>query len=345
MKLPLLTASSARAYRTCPRLYELSYERGYRPAMLPDALTFGTLGHRGLDAWWRAAQTSPGEPDAWWSAALAELDREHDPFQRARALSLMWGYHARWQGMTWQDQPIRVVGVEVEFRGPLLNPTTGAPSKTWERAGKLDVLVEVGGAVYVVEHKTTSEDVGAGADYWQRLGIDAQASAYLVGARLLGYEPVGLIYDLIRKPGLAPLKATPEAARKYTKPTAKEPARLYAGQRLEDETPEGFYERVNAAISEDVESYYARGLVVRLDAEEREAALDLWQTGGQIRDARRLRAWPRNADACVRFGRKCDFFGVCTGVKNLEDPTRFRRAARPHEELAESCPAVAVAAE
>lgn len=342
MTLDLLTTSAQRAYRTCPRLYQLRYELGYRPAFAPDALALGTLGHRGLEVWWRAAQAG-GDPVGWWEAASAEVDREADPWHRSRALSLLWGYHARWQDLTWKEWPIRVLAVEAEFSAPLLNPETGAASKTWQRAGKLDAVIEVGGwHTYVVEHKTTSEDVRPGAEYWQRLTIDSQVSNYVAGARALGYEPAGVLYDVLRKPDLRPLKATPEDKRRFRKKDGV----LDARQRLEDETPEAFYDRCNAAIEADVDAYYARALVVRLEAEEREAALDIWQTGAQIRDARRLKVWPRNADACIRFGRRCDFWGVCTGTESLDDPTRFRRAETPHEELSMARPAtVAGAAE
>jgi hypothetical protein len=315
----------------------MRYERLYRRSASSDVLALGTLGHRGLEAWWLAARAG-GPPDAWWAAAATEIDREPEPYQRARALSLMWGYHARWQDLTWKGEPIRVLGVEVEFRGPMLNPSTGAASKTWERAGKLDAVVEVGGRVLVVEHKTTSEDITPGGEYWQRLQIDAQVSNYVTGARLLGYEPAGVLYDVIRKPSQQPLKATPPERRRWTKAGT-----LDARQRTEDETAYDFYERLNTVIGSDVGAYYQRALIVRMAEEEREASQDLWQTGVQIRDARRLQVWPRNADACVRFGRRCDFFGVCTGVESLDDVTRFRRASSPHEELQMCRPADAAA--
>jgi hypothetical protein len=336
----LLTASACKAWRACPRLYRLTYEDGYRPAQLPDALALGTLGHRGLEAWWRAARVAPNEPDAWWAAAEAELEVEQEPYQRARALSLMWGYHARWQGLTWQEQQLRVLDIEVEFSGPLFNPATSAASKTWARAGKIDALVEVGGNAWVVEHKTTSEEIAPGADYWQRLVLDAQVSTYLAGARLLGHEPAGIIYDVIRKPGLVPLRATPEDKRRFTKA-----GRLDARQRTEDEDPEAFYARLTSTIGLDLDAYFARAAVVRTLDEERAAAEDQWQTGVQIRDARRAGAWPRNPDACLRFGRRCDFFGVCSGVESLDDPTRFRRAETPHEELSMCRTAMPAAAE
>lgn len=327
--MDLLTTSAQRAFRTCPRLYLIKYEQGYRPLNDPEPLRFGKLGHHGLEAWWRAAAEDPDNPDVWWGAALAAIEREEpEGYQRSRAHALMWGYHCRWQ-----TDCIRVLGVEVEFVGPLCNPETGGVSQTWLAAGKLDAIVEVYGRIAIVEHKTTSEDVAPGSDYWTRLHLDPQVTNYVNGARMLGYDADGAIYDVLRKPRLAPLMATPVEQRRYTKPRKDEPSRLYAGQRDRDEEPDAYYQRTIDTIAEDVESYYQRAFVVRLEDEEREGALDLWQTGTQIRDARRLSVWPRNPDACQRYGRRCDFWDACAGLASLDDRTRYRRVENPHEEL------------
>lgn len=84
----------------------------------------------------------------------------------------------------------------------------------------------------------------------------------------------------------------------------------------------------------DPAGYYQRAEVVRLDAELEEAAFDIWQLGAQIREARVANRYPRNPDACVRYGRICPFFDVCTGAASLDDASRFQRLANVHPELA-----------
>ncbi len=186
----------------------------------------------------------------------------------------------------------------------------------------------------VVEHKTTSEDIGAGGNYWKRLTLDGQVSSYFVGARALGFEPVKALYDVIRKPSFKPLKATAEEDRKWTKPTKQDPvARLYKGQRLEDETPEQFRERLQTDIAEGPDKYYRRAVIVRLDEEETDAARDTWTYARLIEDAQALNRWPRNVDACQSYGSMCDYWPVCSGETSLADPTRYTRE-RAHEELA-----------
>lgn len=204
----------------------------------------------------------------------------------------------------------------------------------------------------VVEHKTTNSDITPGSPYWRRLTLDTQVSTYLGATE--GVE--GMLYDVIRKPGIKPFRATPPELRRYTvekskacpeckkrAPAAHECAdgriitdpggKLYADQNDRDETPEEYAERLRADISEDPNKYYARGVVVRLPSERIEAARDTWLVAGSIRESMRLGAWPRNPGACDAYGRTCDYWDVCAGVATIDDDARFRTAETPHEEL------------
>lgn len=160
---------------------------------------------------------------------------------------------------------------------------------------------------YVVEHKTTSEDLSLGGTYVRRLNLDVQADTYLDGARALGHDPAGVLYDLCRKPA--------------QRPSAK------------GETAEAFQKRVIEAISEDPNRFYQRFTVVRLHSEQKEAQFDRWYTAAAIRDARRLKVFPRNSDSCVTWGRECEFLKICSGQAEASDPILYRRIDRAHEEL------------
>jgi hypothetical protein len=194
-------------------------------------------------------------------------------------------------------------------------------------------------AFYVQEHKSTAEDISAGGDYWSRLTLDPQTSMYIEGAEALGFVPDGVEFDVLRKPGLRPLKATPPESRQYTKPTKKEPIpRLYANQRDRDETPEEYGRRCLDAIAEDPDKYYQRRIIVRLHQDRIDAQFDVWNTAGAIRDARRLNVFPRNPDSCKQYGRICDYFSVCTGLASINDPLLFKKEERAHEELDSDAP-------
>ena len=128
-RLPLLSNSAMSAYRACPRKYLYSYVQRRRPLVTPHALTFGTLIHAGLEVWWSSVDLG---------ATLAAVQSAPDPFDVVRAEELLRGYHARWS-----EEPIRVLAVEKPFVAPLINPETGAASRTFELAGKCDAIAEV----------------------------------------------------------------------------------------------------------------------------------------------------------------------------------------------------------
>lgn len=318
--LRLLTNSEQKTHRRCSREHHISYELGIRSAQHDaPALRFGTVIHKALEQWWRAA------PELRLTYALASLPLELEPYELARATEMLRGYDIRWRG-----EPLEPIAIEAEFRCALVNPATGAASRTFELAGKLDALVLnlADGKVYIVEHKTSSDNLTPGSDYWAALRLDTQVSTYYAGARALGYEPSGVIYDVLGKCKLRPLAATPLDKRRYTKD-----GRPYAQQRETDESPDEYGLRVRDAIADAPDRYFVRGTVVRLEQEEKDAAWDTWQTARNIRDDEVTKRWPRNPDACRRFGRLCSYFEHCTGTASLDDPHLFRRVERVHEEL------------
>lgn len=317
--LPLMTASRWRAAAACQRLHRYRYGLGYAPREEAETLRFGRLVHAGLEGWWNGVGDTRLD-----SAMLAMEPLVADPYDRVRAEAALVGYHTRWA-----DVALEAVEVEAEFRAPLVNPLTNSPSRTWQLGGKVDGIVrDAEGRYWLIEHKTASGDIGIGSDYWKRLRMDPQVSLYYVGAAALGYEIQGCIYDVLGKPGIRPLRATPTESRKYRADGA-----LYANQRAEDESPEEFRARLFDAMSADPSAYFVRGEVVRLAGEVEEALYDLWQFSTQLRENERRGFFPRNPDSCVRYGRTCEFFGVCCGEASLDDPAIYRRLESPHPEL------------
>lgn len=301
----LLTNSRAKCSRLCARKHDLRFLRGWRSVDDADALVFGAVFHQALEAWWR--NRGPSALDAALSVVQASALED---FAKARALVMMTGYSLRWS-----DAPLVAVCVEQEFRTTLNNPDTGAESRVWELAGKIDLIVrdERDGSLWLMEHKTSGEDVSPGSIYSRRLRIDSQISIYYDGAAALGFNLAGCIYDVACKPAQKPLKATPLEARKF-----KAGGKLYANQRENDETVEEYTQRIAEAVNAEPEQYFARLDVPRLESELTEARRDLWVTAQRMRDDERLGRHPRNPEACTGFGRVCEFFDVCTGVDTLE---------------------------
>ena len=329
--LPLLSNSEKRCFQSCKRKHYIRYRLLKRPLLATAPQRFGSLVHRALEAWWLAAKA--GEANRLDAAFEALRSTSFvDPIDLVRAEEMLTIYDARWI-----DEAIEVLAVEVEFEAPIANPETGATSRTYALGGKIDAIARLAdGRIVIVEHKTSSEDIGGGSDYWKRLRLDSQVSDYFVGARSLGFDVAGCLYDVLGKPKIQPFEATPVEKRQY-----KKDGSLYASQRDRDETLDEYRARLRAHITENVDRYYQRGIVVRLEEDERDAAFDTWQTAREIRDADRLERHPRNPNACVQWGTTCEFFAVCAREADLDDPTRYRTARSPHEELSAPAPCAA----
>jgi hypothetical protein len=338
--LQVVTHSQLKVYRRCAREHYFTYVRRARAVVEAEALRFGTLLHLALAAWWQSTD------DRLAAGLDAIAAAPADDFERARARVLIRGYDARWSG-----DPYETLAVEAQFEAPLRNPLTGALSRTFRVGGKLDVVARDlrDDRVRLVEHKTSSTDISPGSDYWKRLLLDAQISTYFDGGEALGFTFEECLYDVIGKPALRPamipvvdadgLKIVLDAngERVSTKQGKwRQTGDADAGfvVQTRPETVDEFEDRLLAHVAENPDRYYQRGVVVRLEAERIEAQVDIWQQARLLREAQLSDRWPRNVDACQRYGGQCVFWAVCCGETTLEDGTRYRVAEAAHEELA-----------
>ena len=312
-KIRTLTNSMRNKFASCHRAYQFAYVELVRPLVPSEALSFGTAMHALLENYWGGNENpAPTTGDAFKDMTLQ---------------ALFEGYVNRW--FAEDEDRFDKIAAEVGFQAPLMNPETGGISKTWEIAGKIDAIAKEKGSgkVFIVEHKTTSQDIGPGSDYWRKLAIDGQVSGYYVGAQSKGFDVENCLYDVIRKPTIKPYKATPEDKRKYNKDGS-----LSKTCREFDETPEEWYERLKADIAERPDYYYARVEVARSADDLTDYLFDMWAVGREIADAERLGRFSRNPQSCSAFG-KCEYFDVCSGCASIDDVTLFRKAETANEEL------------
>lgn len=336
--IALLTHSEMACFQRCPREHHYRYRLLRRAQSDGYALMFGKLIDECLSVWW---ESFPNGRDLM----LAKLAiYTCDEFDRAKAKALLLGYDARWA-----NEPYDVIAVQPTFRTEIVNPETGKASQTYDLGGKLDVLVRDRrtGEIVIIETKTTSDDISPTSTYWATISaLDPQISTYYVGAReilreisvndefrhhpmrgsCIASEAQRCVYDVIRKPQLRALKATPAESRKFTK------GRLYANQRENNELPEEYFERIAQDILETPSKYYARGDVVRLEQDEIDHAQDVWHTARLIRENELLKRAPRFRGSCKRYGRLCSYFSVCSGSASIES---FPLVEEKHTELKE----------
>jgi len=311
----LLTHSRLSCWRSCPRKHYLRYELGLAPDTDSFALRVGTAFHAALEA-----HDLGRDPTAAISAR-----GDLDPFDHALVAAMFNVHVERWQGDT-----LEVVATELQFEIPLRNPETGKPSTNWNLAGKIDRIYRLpDGRLAVQDYKTSSEDLGADSTLWTRLRLDSQMSIYLIAARELGYDVDTILYDVTKRPTQRPLKATPEAERKYTKAGA-----LYANQRGEDETVDAYFDRVMEAMRADPDRYFARYEIARTQADLDETLADVWTQQMAMRESQRSGRWYRNPGACTSIG-VCSYLPICESRIDVSAsiPRGFKLLPSVHAEL------------
>ncbi len=311
----LLTHSRLSCFRACPRKHYLRYECGLRPLEDSFALRVGGGFHAALEAEFK------GE-----DIGAAIEGRVTDPFDLALVATMFHCHQSRWV-----DDPVTVLEVEKPFELPLRNPETGAATPIWNLGGVVDRIVKLpDGRLAMMEYKTTTRDINPGSDYWVRIHLDPQLSIYLIALRALGYDISTILYDVTKRPMLRPLKATPEADRKFTKAGT-----LYANQRERDETPEEFAARVSEAMQSEPDKYFVRQEIARLDSDLDETAWELWQQQLAIREAQRSGRWYRNPNSCFTNSSSCEYLSICqSGCSIDEAPVGFKKIEDVHPEIA-----------
>lgn len=353
----VLTHSSLKSYRECPRKYELSYVMGYRGIKVAKPLAMGTAIHRAIEAFWRAVAAGKTYESAK-DEALVALEREIvlaglSPFDLGLTRPMIIAYAAAWSTHQWT-----VLAVEAKFRIEMQHPD-GRVSDRFVLEGMIDLILRgPDGVIRLVEHKSSAADVGPGSIYRRRLSRDEQITLYLAGAASLGFDTSRIVYDVLGKPKLSPYKETPVELRKYTQekwskpkyerktkanpepkmieePRLLEPSRLYSGQHDRDETLEEFERRVAMAIAEDPEAYIVRIRVDRTVDARKRFHLNVWNQAGHLASDLDDNYFSENTGSCDRHGGACSFAPHCLDGVPLNDPYVFRKIKSMHEELAE----------
>ena len=332
-QLRLLTNSMRSKFNACHRAYKLAYVDLKRPAIPSDSLSFGTAMHSLLEHYWKREGFYPIDTG--------------DRFRDVTLRELFEGYVRRW--LDEDLEKYEPVGAEVYFEAPLMNPETGGISKTWKLAGKIDAIARerATGKVVIVEHKTTSQDIGPGSDYWKKIPIDGQVSGYYVGVQAVGLDAQDCVYDVIRKPTIRPSSSVPVLDDDGLKIVVDDVTgervmkkdgtpRQSAGEGMNlltrDELPEEYAERLRDDICARPDYYYQRLNVARSYDDLSEYLFDMWAVSREIADAERLGRFSRNPNSCSMYG-QCEYFDVCTGCASIDDVTLFRTAESPNEEL------------
>lgn len=325
----LLTASRVARFKECRRRDFYENEMGLRPVSAAYVLRWGICMHGAIDA------LATGGLDAAIHYIRLHEHFWSEPFTGRTLEVLITRYDDLWTtNPTFGGAPTiaGIIASEQVWSAPLRNPETPvswAKSTTWELAGKKDQRVKLcDGRRAILETKTTGHDI-TDDRYWRRLRMDGQISMYMLSEEDEPEPAETLVYNVIRRPTIAPLKATPEESRKYRKD-----GELYANQRANDEMPQEWADRLSIDIGGRPEWYFARREIPRLEADMAMFRQELWDVAKDIRAAQLTNRWYRNVQE--RLCPHCPFFDVCCGLIDLEQtpvPDGFEIIDDIHPEL------------
>ena len=330
----LMTNSRRRSLRTCPRKHYYAYEIGLR-RIQPDApLRIGSAAHLGL----YLEGVGGSREDAIVAGTVGMV--ADMPYEAEAVGRMLMGYWWRWS-----EVEEEIVLSERAFTLPIEG------EDYWLYAGRIDkAVITADGRRVLREHKTTSLGLEPDSSYWPRLRIDGQASLYVDGAAVHGFETATVEYDVLHKPALVPgsvpildadgLKVVLDASgervmTKQGKPRQTASAADGYVLQTRPETAEEYGERITADIVARPDFYYARHEVVRLEPELEESRREFADAIAEIEWRRGRRCWPRNDQACSGMGR-CPNFDLCSGGADLDidaAPEGYHFVENVHPEL------------
>jgi len=184
----LFSHTSMSCWRRCKYQFFLKYVEGYSMPSSGGQLT-GSSGHAALAYWYKQTdhiknkkQDGKAIDTAWKSYCeeFKKMGREVDNqyFEPAEAALLRYFPVAREQDKRWE-----VLSSEYEFKVNV---------GQYPLIGFIDLIVRTQGQIWIVEHKFNKQ-VSTG-----HLDLDPQVSTYLLAATIAGYNPIGVIYNIIR---------------------------------------------------------------------------------------------------------------------------------------------------
>lgn len=347
MSKELLTHSRMATFKECRRKHYYQYELGMRRIDDAKALRMGSAFHAGIERLHKLGDSEACHAVYEAYARCPEQIDLHDwDMERETILRLVLAYDWRWS-----TTPLEYVVTEGAFQIPLLNPVTGAPSKHFDLAGKIDGVVRLeDGRLAVKETKTVSEDLSITSDYWRRLRIDHQISLYIHAARQEGYKVDTVLYDVVRKPAIqpTPVPLVDEEGVKIVHD--------FNGQRVRNKDGKSWRQTASVAdgyvlqtrpmsveewgkkLTDDIVSrpdfYFARVEIPRLDQDVQDYQQEVWEIQQTIREAQRMGRWYRtvNRNTCPF----CQHFNHCSENQQI-DPARpplgFHIVTDVHPEL------------
>jgi hypothetical protein len=324
-QLQVSTYSMWSLFRNCRKAADWRYVQHVVPMERDSNLQYGSLIHDCLENWHRYRNREQ-------VLALIDQrcpDRTHDERQRRDwhlATAMMTGYMNRYP-----EEEFEVVELEKVFQGPIVNPETGAASRSFVLAGKVDGIVKIGNEYFVLEHKTASL---LDSDYLERLWTDFQITLYAYYVeQTLGLPITGILYNVLVKAKLQQSagETEEEFEARRAELLAKSKTGKSSAKRRTPESDEEFQARLAEKYA-DSAMFHREKLYLSRDRFEILRA-ELWELTQAFLDARRRGVFYQNTSHCFQYQRPCPYFALCRSNGNPNVLENFYQRVEPHEEL------------
>lgn len=314
-------------FRNCRKAAELRYLQHLVPLERDRNLHFGSLIHECLQAWHQRRDSAE---------VLALIDRLcpsrlQDETQRRDwhlATAMMKGYTSRYP-----TEEFEIVALEKTFEGPIVNPATGAASRSFVLAGKVDGIVRINGEYFILEHKTAGQ---LDADYLEKLWTDFQITIYAhYIEQTMGIPITGILYNVLVKAKLQQGKGETEEefhARRAELLAKSKTGKTTAKRKL-PESDDEFQQRLAEKYA-DPEMFHREMLYLSRDRFDVLRA-ELWELTQAFLEARRRGIFYQNTSFCFHHHRPCAYFPLCRSNGNPNVIENFYQRVAPNEELRE----------
>lgn len=321
----LTTYSMWRLFRDCRRACQLRYLDRLAPLQRAQCLSFGSVMHDALERWHGGQSLT---------TVLQFIDQTYpnratDDEQRKDwhlATAMMKGYGARYP-----QEAFEVVALEKTFEGPIVNPATGAVSRSFTLGGKVDGIVKQNGQYFLLEHKTASQIDGS---YLERLWTDFQITLYTwYVEETLGIPIAGVLYNILEKAKLQQGKGETEAEFEARRAELLEKSKTgkTSAKRKVPESDEEFQARLAEKYSGT--GVFHRELLYLSREQYKPLRAELWELTQAFLDARRRGHFYQNTSQCFQYNRPCPYFPLCSSNNNPNVRENLYAIQDPHEEL------------
>ncbi|MCX6624942.1 MAG: PD-(D/E)XK nuclease family protein [Acidobacteria bacterium] len=312
-------------FRNCRKAVELRYLQHLVPLERDRNLHFGSLIHECLQAWHERRDLAE---------VLALIDRLcpnrlQDENQRRDwhlATAMMSAYATRYAA-----DDFDIVALEKNFQGTIVNPPTGAASRSFVLAGKVDGVVRIHGEYLILEHKTAAQ---LDADYLEKLWTDFQITIYAhYIERTMGIPITGILYNVLVKAKLQQSKGETEEEfqARRAELLAKSKTGKSSAKQKQPESDDDFQQRLAEKYADP--AMFHREMLYLSRERFQILRAELWELTQAFLDARRRGVFYQNTAFCFNYQRPCAYFAICRSNDNPNVIENFYQRVAPNEEL------------